>query len=73
MDTAADTPPMTRAERLAQVDERWRAWAENATTDTPPDRYIGEPMPDGTTATTYWWYHPDGTLRETPPDEPGDV
>lgn len=59
---------------LGEVDRMWREWAENATTDIVPDRYIGEKMPDGTLATTYWWYHDDGSLRDAPPDadEPGN-
>jgi hypothetical protein len=68
-DTPADAPaPLTRAERLAEVDRKWREWAANATTDIVPDRYVGDPMPDGSLASTYWWYHDDGTLRDKPPD-----
>jgi hypothetical protein len=64
-----DVPaPESRSDKLAEQDRLWRVWAETATTDTVPDRYVGEPMPDGTLATTYWWYHPDGALRDKPPD-----
>lgn len=63
-----------RDDQLADVSRMWGEWAKNATTDIVPDRYIGETMPDGTTADRYWWYHDDGSLRDAAPDaeEPGN-
>jgi hypothetical protein len=63
--------PLTRAAKLAEQDRLWSEWARTATTDTVPDRFAGEPMPDGTLADRPWWYDADGTLRDKPPDAEG--
>lgn len=47
--------------------QRWAEWAKTATTDTVPDVYKGETLPDGTVADRPWWYHGD-TLKAEPPE-----
>lgn len=53
--TDTPTPTVSRAERLAEVSRKWHDWALNAMTDTPPDVYAGDPLPDGTVAETNVW------------------
>ena len=45
----------------------WAEWAATATTDTVPDFYRTETLPDGTVADRPWWFGNDGVLRDTPP------
>lgn len=67
-----DWPPTveSRQAELNEVSRMWSAWAETATTDTVPDIYKGERLPDGTVADRPWWYHPGANypLRDWPPD-----
>jgi hypothetical protein len=58
-----------RDQRLQEQQKRWSDWAATATTDTLPDRFIGERVPGGGVATEALWFHPDGQLHHTPPDE----
>lgn len=51
-----------------QTARLWAEWAATATTDTPPDFYRTEPLPDGTIADRPWWFHDDGSLKDTPPE-----
>lgn len=63
-------------ERLKATGDMWSAWAKTATTDIVPDRYVGEPMPDGTIADRYWWEHADGKYHDKAPDAedgPGSI
>lgn len=46
----------------------WAEWAATATTDVVPDFYRTEPLPDGTVADRPWWFHDDGSLKDTPPE-----
>lgn len=65
-----DAPGISdRERRLREKPNRWMAWAKTATTDHVPDRFKGEPMPDGTIADRPWWYQDDNTLRDYPPKD----